>query len=62
MDDLVTYSYPIFIKTSTKGMLAENLEINGKVRDCIGYRYRAEDDVDIAEDRRPWCVTFDLDV
>jgi len=43
-------------------MLAENLEINGKVRDCIGYRYRAEDDVDIAEDRRPWRVTFDLDV
>ena len=37
-------------------MFAENLKIKGEVRDCIGCRYRAEDDVDIAEHRGPWRI------
>jgi hypothetical protein len=61
-DDLVTYSYPVFIKTSTKRMLPENPEIKGKIRDCIRCRYCAEDNVGIAKDRGPWRVTFDLGV
>jgi hypothetical protein len=46
------------IQTSIKRAPTDDKKVEPEVRDSIGLGDRTEDDVDIVEDRKGWCVPW----
>ena len=50
------HSNPILLKKSSQRAWTEDRKVEQEVSDFIGPAYRTEDEVNIMEDRGPWCV------
>ena len=61
-DDFIKHANPILIQTSVERATTDDIKLEREVRNSIRLGDLTEDGIDIAEDRKRWCVLWCITV